>query len=411
MTKQPAYAVPDSPFSIPVKLGRYGLSEVINHLLELESQVPFDFLITGVLLRQSLLKFCQQHKVSSENILEIEYFAALTLSDESQTTELPAWIGCVDVSSQIVAGCYDGQVRLLGLDSLEVSHAFQAHEAPIRDVVHLNPNLVATASKDQVVKIWSLGHNQEKLHANLEGHTNSVESLAYWSNRNILLSGDWNGTVFGWNVSSMHSIGEAQDSDKSSKKKRKTSKETTVADETSVVSLQPIFTIKGHAQSISGIEVFSNENAYTSSWDHTIKKWDLERQDCISTSAASKVVTCLSSAPLLAGQHVMTGHPDGRLRLWDFRTQTSNCKVVYGLKDIHWVSDVKWHPTNEFVFASTDYNGGVYVWDTRGEVPIGFNDAHSGKGLCVDWIAGRDGATDKVISGGSDCCIKSLTFA
>ena len=44
------YKVTEVPISVPERLGRYGLSEVINHLLGHEKAseiVPFDFLYTS----------------------------------------------------------------------------------------------------------------------------------------------------------------------------------------------------------------------------------------------------------------------------------------------------------------------------------------------------------------------------
>ena len=55
-TKLPQeYVVTSMPIAIPARLSRLGLSEVVNTLLEdLETPVPFDFLIAGELLRSSV---------------------------------------------------------------------------------------------------------------------------------------------------------------------------------------------------------------------------------------------------------------------------------------------------------------------------------------------------------------------
>lgn len=45
-------------------------------------------------------------------------------------------------------------------------------------------------------------------------------------------------------------------------------------------------------------------------------------------------------------------------------------------------------------------------WDTRSSVPLGKNETHDGKSLCLAWF--NNGTDDeRIISGGSDCCIKS----
>ena len=40
MTKYEAHRVTETPFAVPVILGRYGLSEVVNHLLENGRKCP-----------------------------------------------------------------------------------------------------------------------------------------------------------------------------------------------------------------------------------------------------------------------------------------------------------------------------------------------------------------------------------
>lgn len=58
------YAVSDEPLELPAKLTRYGLSELVNHLLQQAPPVPFDFLADGELLRTSLRKFMQLRALS-----------------------------------------------------------------------------------------------------------------------------------------------------------------------------------------------------------------------------------------------------------------------------------------------------------------------------------------------------------
>jgi ribosome biogenesis protein len=50
------FRVTDAPFAVPSKLTEKGLSDVISHLLELSTPMPFLFLIDGQLLRTSLKK-------------------------------------------------------------------------------------------------------------------------------------------------------------------------------------------------------------------------------------------------------------------------------------------------------------------------------------------------------------------
>lgn len=58
------YAVPDAPLAVPASLNRFGLSEVVNQMLELEKRVPFDFSINGQLIRSSVAKHLAEKGVS-----------------------------------------------------------------------------------------------------------------------------------------------------------------------------------------------------------------------------------------------------------------------------------------------------------------------------------------------------------
>jgi hypothetical protein len=63
VTKNPAIKVPETPLAVPLKLGRYGLSEVINLLLNKQPPQPFDFLINTEFIRTSIDKHIRKHNL------------------------------------------------------------------------------------------------------------------------------------------------------------------------------------------------------------------------------------------------------------------------------------------------------------------------------------------------------------
>ena len=64
-SKSPKYVIPETPILIPVEFARYGLSEIVNHLLNLETPIPFDFLIQGKLLLKSISAYLESHSLST----------------------------------------------------------------------------------------------------------------------------------------------------------------------------------------------------------------------------------------------------------------------------------------------------------------------------------------------------------
>ena len=156
---------------------------------------------------------------------------------------------------------------------------------------------------------------------------------------------------------------------------------------------------------------------YTCSYDHSLKEWDMERQECVATFVGAKV--CTSMHIRTGNNLIATSHPDGRVRLWDSRhREDAKCAHIFPpnmatTATVSWTSQVKWSPTNAFIFAASNYNGEVCVWDIRSTVPVSTAEAHAGKVLCLDWLEKSTGkeTTVSVVSGGSDCAIKSSEFS
>lgn len=63
-------SVGDSLYSIPTRLSRYGLSEIINHLLLgsdalTEQYKPYDFLVNNTFLRTTLDKYIKKNQLQA----------------------------------------------------------------------------------------------------------------------------------------------------------------------------------------------------------------------------------------------------------------------------------------------------------------------------------------------------------
>jgi len=407
VTKHEEFRVAETPFAIPATLARAGLSEVINHFLELETPQSFDFLIQNKLVRTSLKKFIRLYQLNTEDVIVIEYMPAISLTDEGKTVEAPAWVGSlvIDHNKNVIAGCYDGQIQVLN-DKKDILTSVQLHQEPIRCMTMFNDSsakYLATASKDQTIKCWKIDYQKSGKkpaynvvqHSNLVGHVNSVESLTFNGDK-IILSGDYSGNIFGWSST----IGSSNAEETNVKKKSKSNKGD---NNPTAVDCKPMMTIRGHAQCISALQCpETNKNQlFSASWDHTLKIWDIERQDCVATYGGGKVITSLDYS--LHNNLIATSHPDGRIRMWDTRLSTENTSVqsfTNSSSTKQWISQVKWKSDSDSVFASTDYDGALRVWDLRSNVPLITNEVHNGKALCLLWH------DNVIVSGGSDCTVQ-----
>jgi ribosome biogenesis protein len=100
---------------------------------------------------------------------------------------------------------------------------------------------------------------------------------------------------------------------------RASAEDTPVATECSAV-------LQGHSNAVSGLAWATGGKLYSSSWDHSLKKWDISRGNHEDTMATGKVLLCVAVVGA-SGTVVASGSADGALRIWDSRTSSSEALV------------------------------------------------------------------------------------
>lgn len=417
--------VPTEAIAVPADVRRKGLSAVINHLLgrridgkdddddeddKIEDALPFDFLINGKLLRSGVESAARRYGLSLEQAIQLTYFPAQEAPQESGKGEpIPDWIGCLEYrGNHVVTGGYDGSIRLhsVGGDILETEATAKAHGAPIKcmSVAENDTGLmIASGSLDQslVVHTYDPDTNSFKPFATFtEGHTNAIGCVDLSSQR--MVSGDWDGGISIWDIH----VSAVVEEEGQTVKKQKSSKGISNCSATKTV--KPLVTFVGHGSQISGVAWVPNtdNNFVTGSWDHSVKVWDAEKQDCLLTLNGSRVVACLDLSQ--HSQVLATGHPDCTVRLWDIRTKDAESTSLVSdssLKPSHkaWVSAVQWSKKDPYILASASHDGSLKIWDIRSTVPLHTVRTHPNeeKSLCLAF--GQNGV---IYTGGTDCIVK-----
>jgi len=342
--------VPSDPIAVPSSTRKKGLSAIINHLLDRKvtsdtgdedddsesdddeeklPAIPFDFLLNHKLLRISVEAAARREGLSLEQAVEIQYFPARQAPEsEGESESLPDWISSMSKSSGLLCtGNCDGSIRIFN-DSNEFSQTdvMKSHSGPIKCISSCTlPDqsdsiMVASGSMDQTLltHTYAKGGNLA-LHAVYSGgHSSSINSVRLLqSNNNVTMaSGDWDGNLCIWKVPMS---GDDNEETEHKGKKRKGSSKTVEVREAS-----PTYFFKAHSNNISGIcwGHDSINTLITSSWDHSIKSWDVETQNNVLTLNGAKVVTCIGRCH--NSDVVATGHPDCTVRLWDMRTSSKS---------------------------------------------------------------------------------------
>eukprot|EP00798_Chlamydomonas_sp_ICE-L_P019457 gene19457-26119_t len=295
VTKLPVeLKVPESALAVPATLKRYGLSQVINHLLGLDPPRPFDFLVNGELLRKTLEHFLLEKEISAEATLEIEYVPAVVPPKNKDS--LPhddCWGKGVAVS-----GCYDGNIRLwkAGTDKLECTLVLPAHPGGVNAVACIphvkGAGLIASAGKDQTLKLWKLSDAEgatptaDCIASYSDGHTDAVQGLAVSPSGSSLVSCGWDGKIVLWRTGTevMEAAAEAAESGAKPKKRKGADAASAPA-----VSEAPLRTLEGHLHCVSSVSYPTDAAIYSGGWDHSVRRWDVETGIYTDTYNGSKM--------------------------------------------------------------------------------------------------------------------------
>ena len=187
----------------------------------------------------------------------------------------------------------------------------------VYSVLSFRDDRVASGSQNGVVRIWDWDTGE--IQSVLRGHTGCVNSIIYVEERNLLISAA--GEIIFWNP------------DKASEVRRLTD----------------------HRDRVEGIAVLPGGSRIVSGgWDLTIKVWDLQTGECLTTILAGTTTEddIFSVEAGRTEQEAITGHRDGTIRLWDLATgictatMTGHASIVYSIRLLsggHAISSCKDH--------------------------------------------------------------------
>lgn len=439
------------------------------------------------LLRTGIEREARRYGLSLENAIPIIYFPSQGAPEKKDDSEpLPDWIGCMsfvptnnNTDNILINGCYDGSIHIMqqqhektssnsvGTDSglNIVASSSTAHSGPIKC-------LSASYSSDMVwITSGSMDHSlvvhqfdpdtqQLKQYANCtNGHYSAIGCVDLFVPKNndsidtklLLASADWDGGLCIWDLSkssATSSIGDDNhgDNEEKSSKKSKSNSLTSHRPTESVPQLSPITSIQAHASQVSGVSWGNYEKSnggsqsqrqlITGSWDHSLKVWDIEQQDCILTLNGSRVISCLDTS-YHTPNVVVTGHPDCTVRLWDTRVASNNNDAKESSSSVlqqvvsdnifrpshkGWISSVQWSKHNPYHLASTSHDGTIKLWDIRSSLPL-----HTVKAFPSTTTTTPNGNKKKMIhkgmslaygdinsgmifAGGTDCIVHQFRF-
>ncbi|KAL1512498.1 hypothetical protein ABEB36_002081 [Hypothenemus hampei] len=395
ITTQDIHAVPDIPLTVPITIDTKALNKLLNQLLKESNHdylktKQFDFLAVNHIIRLPLNEHLQEHNVSTEATVDIEYIERTPAPEPQESILHEDWVSSIQSSEKwILTGCYDHSVNIYTHHGKPIA-SIKDHLEVVKGVTWIDQTDPSkgfiSVSHDQTGIIWEWKEGTDVIvpKISLRGHERGVDSVGVSPNALKVATGGWDTNLKIW--SALLDIDES--GEPSNKKIRAGHRSTFVR--------TPLHTLKGHKESISVTKWVDDHTVCTASMDHTIKFWDCELFGIKNEIVDQKAFLSASWSPL--SKTLLASSADRHIRLYDPRsTEGTICKSMFTSHTL-WVSSVVWSNYDEHLFLSGSYDSTVKMWDTRScKAPLYNLEGHEGQVLTVDWSNKK-----YLVSGGSD---------
>ncbi|CAO1635617.1 unnamed protein product [Sympodiomycopsis kandeliae] len=190
-TSIPDLAVPSTSYLVPTSFSRSHLSTLVNRLLEqtagLTSTIPFDFIVDGQLLRESLSSWLDKNGKTIEEGIEVEYIKSTLPPQWSGAFEHDDWVASIDASrpGAFLTASYDSAFRLYSYDSPQeavLTHKVAASGSAPQSLVDArwvgSSSRVATAGLDGSVRLFQVP--EPNLNPEAPGQTYTSQPHQLW---------------------------------------------------------------------------------------------------------------------------------------------------------------------------------------------------------------------------------------
>ncbi|KAK6441054.1 ribosome biogenesis protein ytm1 [Oleoguttula sp. CCFEE 5521] len=382
-TKSPELQLPQEIGPILVRTGfkRLQLSQLVNSLLENEeSHIPLQFLINGQYLKTTIDDFLTQNGISAETTLAVEYVKALIPPQTIASYEHDDWVSSVDVlsgssqaarwssqspqQSRILSGSFDGLIRVWGMSS-DLLATGTGHSSAVKSAKFISPTQVVSSSGDRTLRLWKyedadVGSASLTPTLELYGHSASVDSVAVHAPSSRILSASADHTVGIWSTRKSDAPAAQEELIPVSNKRRKI---TPTAKPTATRG--PLSLMSGHASQVA--EVCFDETdasvAYSVSWDHTLKTWDLATSKCIDTRTTPQSLWSVCHLP--EKSLVAAGTALKHITLIDPRVSAQTVSAMTLRGHTNAIVSMARDPNSSHQLLSGSYDGTCRIWDLR----------------------------------------------
>jgi len=289
---------------------------------------------------------------------------------------------------QLLSSSADSTLRLWDIETDEFIRRFEGHEGTVYQAIfNADESRMLSAGRDATVRLWDVETGEiirtygadDPDTEKIEGHNTFVLSAAFSPDESLILSGDFNANLILWDAETGEILRVFPPDDPDTE------------------------AIEGHLLSSTANDIFAvwyvtfapdGKTAFSTSFDKTIIRWNLETGDIIQIYEDGHTEGILGIRFLDGGSRFLSYSWDKAIILWD--TETGDIIRRYE-EHTNWIWSVEVSPDEtQFISASADST--IKLWDIDAQRSRQTFLGHEDSVLSVDfspdgqWIvsAGRD---------------------
>ena len=363
----------------------------MNNLLSNDKPIPFEFLINGTFLRTSIDEYLTANGISSETTIEIEYVRALIPPLHIASFEHDDWVSSTDVLSatsvpaswasatipqgqeRILSGSYDGLLRVWNMSSQIVATSPSVteggHSASVKAAKFVSPNQIVSAGMDRTVRLWKYAEEQDGFSGTISpqlelyGHKSGINSVAVHAPSNRILSASSDHDIGFW--STKKSEGTTAPENLLPSAASRSSKKRKLNSAVSTAQRGPLSLLSAHTAPVSAAIFDAKDSTvgYSTSWDHSLRTWDLVTSALVDTRTMSHSLLSLEHLPEV---HLLAAGTSARhITLIDPRTSATTLSAMTLRGHTNAVVSLARDPHSTYGLISGSHDGTCRIWDIR----------------------------------------------
>ncbi len=249
------------------------------------------------------------------------------------------------------------------------SAANGGHISSVKAAKFLSPASVVSSGLDRTIRVWKYNESSDRLSATLApqlelyGHKASVDSIAVHHPSNRILSGSADHSVGFW--SSKKTDAPAVPPSLLPSSSSRTAKRRKLTTSTNTPQRGPLAMLKSHTAPVSSAVFAPNDStvAYSTSWDHTLRTWDLPTASLVDTRNTSHAL--LSLVALTDLNLIAAGTSARHITLIDPRASATTVSAMTLRGHTNAVVSLARDPDSSYGLVSGSHDGTCRIWDVR----------------------------------------------